>query len=74
MKEGEKEMSLHRETVNNRQQNTGHDTDMGFSDMEAVTPPNLVTGFLVVNIGNSRNSANNDIKSPDTDTCFHVPN
>ena len=46
---------------------------MGFSDIEDITPPNLVTSFIVANIGNSVNSANNDVNSPDTDTRFHVP-
>ena len=47
---------------------------MGFSDIEDVTPPNLVTGFVVVNIGNMTNGANDNMNSPDTDTLFHVPN
>ena len=57
-----------------QQQNTHGDTDMEFSNVDDVTPPNLVTGFIVVNTGNSSNSANNDVNSPDTDTHFHVPN
>ena len=67
MKEGEKEMSVHRETVNNSKIHMV--TQTWDSVTEVVTPPNLVTGFVVVNIGNS---ANNDVNSPDTDTCFHV--
>ena len=58
----------------NRQQlNTHHESDMGFSDIEDVTPPNLVTGFVVANIGNTANGANNKMNSPDTDTLIHVP-
>ena len=45
---------------------------MGFSDIEDVTPPNLVTGFVVVNISNTANGANNNVNSPDTDTLIHV--
>ena len=59
---------------NRQQQNTCHESNMGFSDIEDVTPPNLVTGFVVVNIGNMTNGANNNVNSPDTETLFHVPN
>ena len=55
---------------NRQQQNTHHESDMGFSDIEDVTPPNLVTGFVVANIGNMTNGgANNNVNSPDTIPC-----
>ena len=58
---------------NRQQQNAHHKSDMGFSDIEDATPPNLVTGFVVANIGNMTNGANNNVNSSDTDTPFHVP-
>ena len=69
-----RERNEHSQVDRQQQQNTHHELDMGFSDVEDVTPPNLVTGFVVANIGNMANSANNDMNSPDTDTLFHVPN
>ena len=70
--ERRREINEHAQRDSQQQQNTCDETDMGFSDVEDVTPQNLVTGFVVVNIGNSGNSANNDVNSPDTDTHFHV--
>ena len=71
--ERRRERNEHAQRDSQQQQNTHDETGMGFSDIEDVTPPNLVTGFVVVKFGNSGNSANNDVNSPDTGTHFHVP-